>query len=402
MPSFSPLTTALLIVLAVAFAGAIIAFVRDRGRFRGYTSLTTDALRLGRTLKGDVFRDGADLVISGAWQALPVQVRFSNSENTPGLDLRVGAPSGFTLSVMPGRSANVPGRVALRTPDELFNARFVIRSDHPMQARMFLASRGVMPALQRLCRLSQSFVLISSGQIEVGELAPPDSQAAKRALEYLESAGRLAQSMRAMPGAEAIKIEPLRRPRPWAMRVAVAVGLVVVIVALVLAAKPGKRPAPTAADVAVEGIPPSDAARIPGVTRWRLATADDFEGAALAWMHGVGAKAQTRIEGEFCADGGPGVAYLLVSPEQGRRVVVLCQGENVYDATFRFVGMMVRIPAAAARSIPWASRPPEDPSGDVLLITRTPEDPHSGLALFVRGHRVISGVPADYESIKLE
>ncbi|MFB3814042.1 MAG: hypothetical protein ACE14L_08005 [Terriglobales bacterium] len=404
MPSISPLTTALLIVLAVGFTGAVVAFVRDRARFRGYQALTADAIRLARTVKGSVFRDGTDLVVSGSWRDFPVQVRFSNAENTPGLDMRMGAPAGFTLSVMPGRSPDVPGRVLVRTPDERFNARFAVRSDHPTLARMFLGTRAVMACLERLCRSPHTFVLISNGQIEIGELSLPDAASARTASENLEPLGQLAHALRSMPGADTIKIDPLRMPRPWMGRIALAVGIVVVIAVLVMAAdRANRRGAPVVVHPQVpEGVWEADAERIPGINRWRLAKAEDFDPAALAWMRQNHVSPEARVEGRFCG-AASGVAYLLMSPDQTRtrRLVVLCQGENVYDTTFPLIGMVMRIPHEQAASMKWAAPPPQPPDGDVLLLTRAPEMA-SALALFVREHRIVSGVPADYHSLKLD
>jgi len=153
MPTFSPHSAALWIVLAIALVGAIVAFVRDRSRFRGYEDLTREALRLAGTLKGATFRDGADLVSSGSWNDLPVQVRFSHAIDTPGVEIRMGAPAGFTFSIMPANS-NMPvvGRVRVRIKDENFSTRFLVRSDDPLQAR-FLADDGdAMECFRGLCQ----------------------------------------------------------------------------------------------------------------------------------------------------------------------------------------------------------------------------------------------------------
>src|SRR5512146_1242864 len=123
MQSLPPLALPVSIVMAVAFVGAIIAFLRDRGRFSGYKELMGDALRLGKGLGGEVFRDGNDLVVNGSYNRMPVQVRFSHSENTPGLNIRMGALSNINLFFAPRATHATEGRHVVRTPDDMFNTR---------------------------------------------------------------------------------------------------------------------------------------------------------------------------------------------------------------------------------------------------------------------------------------
>ncbi len=404
MPSISPLTTALLIVLVVAFAGAITAFVRDRARFRGYQPLTGEVLRLARALKGDVFRDGNDLVVFGSWGQFPVQVRFSHEENTPGLNIRMGAPAGFSLSVTSARSREVTGRATVRTSDESFNARFAVRSDHPTQARLFLGNRRVMNCLRTLCRSSETLLLITTGQIEFSELGVPDRQSAIRALHALDELGELAQQLRAMPGSHAINVELLRRRRAWPARIALAVGVVACVAALFMAARPGNLSALRGlVQSTPQGMPPADAAHVRGLDGWRLATADDLDPAALNWMRANHAAPLARIEGHFCAGASLNdVVYLMVNQDQLRRLVLLCDGEVRYDTKYPYIGVAQRVPRQLLDSIQWTAQPTEEPEADGLLITRTPDDPTSGLVLFTRGSRIITAVPQNYQDLKLE
>jgi hypothetical protein len=197
-------------------------------------------------------------------------------------------------------------------------------------------------------------------------------------------------------------VDRLPVPRPWVGRIALAVGVVVVIALLVMAANPGAAGrAALVLSQTPEGVLPSDAEKILGISHWRLARSEDYDPAALAWMRHNEVAVESRVEGEFC-DGATGTAYFLMSDDdKRRRLVVLCHGENVYDTTFPAIGMLVRIPRGLTSTINWLSLPPVPPDGDLLLFTRGP-DLTSGLAVFVHDRRIFSGVPASYQSIRMK
>ena len=110
-----PLTIVLGIVALVAALGVVISLIRASALMRGYEDLRTEVGALSKKLKADVFRDGEDLVVSGYHGKLPAVVRFSYADNTPGLNIRMKAPSTFALSIVP-KAAQVSegGRVAVR------------------------------------------------------------------------------------------------------------------------------------------------------------------------------------------------------------------------------------------------------------------------------------------------
>src|SRR5437588_1101 len=82
---------ALGIILAVAVIGAFIALAGGLRRFAGFQDIAADAERIAKALGGELFRDGGDLVASGNLGGkLPTVVRFSNKENVPGLNIRMG------------------------------------------------------------------------------------------------------------------------------------------------------------------------------------------------------------------------------------------------------------------------------------------------------------------------
>src|SRR5436305_1450065 len=134
--TFHPIFIALAIIAVVGLVGYVISYIQAKAAMRGYEELAPDIQALSKVLKAERFRDGSDLVLNGNYGKFPAVLRFSYSDNTPGLNLRMKAPSTFTLSVVPKGAKATEGRVQVRTTEEMFDARFVTRTDHPTQARM--------------------------------------------------------------------------------------------------------------------------------------------------------------------------------------------------------------------------------------------------------------------------
>src|SRR5947209_62762 len=84
MVTLNPMLVFLAVVILLV--GVVIHLVRKSSTLRGYSDVAQDAERLQRALKGETFRDGTDLVISGSQDKFPAMVRFSYDENTPGLN----------------------------------------------------------------------------------------------------------------------------------------------------------------------------------------------------------------------------------------------------------------------------------------------------------------------------
>src|SRR6266571_5178834 len=134
---------ALLIVLFVAILGALVAVLRNLRKFHGFREIAADAQKVAKGLDGELFRDAGDLVVSGNFRLLPTVVRFSNKENVPGINLRVGVPANFTMWIASRSAETNEGRAVVRTGDLTFDSRFVIRSDDPGEVRVFTAMQDV-------------------------------------------------------------------------------------------------------------------------------------------------------------------------------------------------------------------------------------------------------------------
>ncbi len=419
MASMHPVALALLILLVVGGVGFIIHAFRRGQTFSGYQELTADAQQIAKSLAGEIFRDGNDLVISGNYRHMPAIVRFSDDENRPGLNLHAKAKATFTMSVAPKGERAAEGRVLVRTPDDMFDARFQTRTDHPTQAKMFVGGKVVIQQLQKLCCSPRTFFAITTGAMELSELTIPTPYTGRHVTDHLESMAKLATALEDMPGSETIKVHKLEKERSNIIRAAIVVGIIAAVITVYAATRGPRGPIPIqelAGDTEPPpaGMMPVDAALVRKANNWRLVRAEDFGPNAAAWMRDNGQDLTGRIPGDYSGRNNQrDVAYLLApagTPAEGtqpatagqRRVLLLVEGVNLYDAEYPEVVGAARVPKEVIAGIEWGKNPPQGtPDGDGLLIVRRSGDFASGLVLFVNERRIVSAVPVNYTQIRL-
>lgn len=400
------------IIIAVAIAGYVIAYFRDQATVRGYDELLPDVMGLSKLLKAERFRDGNDLVVSGNCGKFPTIVRFSYDDNTPGLNIRMKAPSTFTLSVVPKGAKASEGRVQVRTTDEMFDARFVTRTDHPTQARMFLSGKQATGLLQKLCCSSKTFFTVVTGSLELSELVIPSPYTGKHVSDHLEAMGKMANTLGAMPGADAVKITPYRGERNLVVRTAMVVLLVTGIAVLVSAvyersAESGIFTAEAGTIRPPAGVSQADLQRMPGVIGWRVATADDFDANALSWVQSQHSGAVSgRLEGNFSGtQRGNESAYVFIresGPQAGeRRVVILDNNQVLMDAGYRSLAIAAILPKDNFAGTEWQNKPAA-PDGDGVLIVRDANDPKSGIVLYASNGKLATARPSSYQSTSVQ
>ncbi len=389
--------------------GFIIASFRDRNTYAGYEEIVGEVRQVAKSLKGEIFRDGTDLVTSGNFFKLPAVVRFSYAENTPGLNIRMSAPATFTLSVVPKGAQATEGRVLVRTSDDMFDAKFTSRSDPPNQAKIFLGGKTVNAALHKLCCSQKTFFTMTSGSMELSELIIPEPYTAHHILDHLESMRRLAASAAEMPGAHTVAIHEIQKERAVVGRIAIAVGVIAAILVVVGAtrnltssAKAG--PVDPGAATVGRGILPVDAVGIPQAARYHAATENDLDPGAVAFLRQFGEIHTGRVPGNYSGESSPrDVAYLLVGDTGPWRVVMLAKGVMKLDSQFNSVAFIARVPRERLKSIAWANQAPvAPPDGDALLIVRNPDEQTSGNVIYLSGGRIISGAPANFNQVSLE
>jgi hypothetical protein len=407
MPSLDPI----FVVLAalVLATGVIIVMIRKSSTFSGYSDVAADAQRIQRAIKGESFRDGNDLVLSGSQDKLPVQVRFSYDENTPGLSIRMSAPANFTLTITPkGSQAAGEGKNLVRTGDDMFDARFTTKSDHLAQAKMFVGGKQAHILMQKLACSTKTFVAIGKGFIELSELVIPSPYASAHIVDHIQSMSKLALQLQAMPGAETVKIEPYKREGSSVLgKAAVLVALLGGLAFFVIEArKPDTSLAELKAQAGLsslpEGVLPLDALKLGSLDGWRLVTTDDFDPDTAAWARGQGIKIAGRLEGDFSGKGNPrDVAYIFTDGADTTRIAVIADDQLVSDVHYPKLAVAARYSKYNWNSTQWVT-PPATPSGDGILIVTRKEDPKSGMVLFFNGKRIDNAIPQNYQRVNLQ
>ncbi len=401
----NPVAISVVIVAAVVFVGAFIAYFRDRKVYGGHKEYASDAQDLAKKLHGEIFRDGDDLVINGAQGGREVIVRLSYAENTPGLHIRMAAPANFHMTVVPKGARASEGKVQVRTGDDSFDARFITKSDHPTQTKMFLGSKGVLSELGKLGCLARGFINISNGAIEHSEDLVPTPNTGQHIREHLQSMERLASDLAKMPFADRVELKPLKRDRRWLLRFAIVAGIITALVGIITAAQqPAEAPLPISSGLYLPaGMTASDASLLGSLRGWHLAIADDLDPDAAAWARNAGQKATGHLAGSFdgrrtaLADS----AYLLVNLDGQRRVVIIVNNQVRYDVKYSNIGLVSVVPKDNLSRIQWKASNSAPPDGDALLILRNPRDRSSGLILYFSDGKLESAVPSDYQTISL-
>src|SRR5256714_1284537 len=342
----------------------------------------------------------------------PAEVRFSYADNMPGLNIRMKAPSTFALSIV-AKAAQVSegGRVAVRTADEMFDARFVTRTDQPTQAKMFLSGKQTLAQLQKLCCSSKTFLTMSNGNMELSELVIPSPYTDRHISDHLDSLSRVAAALGAMPGADAVKITAYEREKNYVLRASIAVLVItgaLVVVSAIRDRQQENAASTTGAAVFDSGIAPKDEPRIAGAEGWRAAQVSDFDATAVNWLSGQHRGDITgRFEGMFAGlDQPPSSAYVLVlrnSQAPRKRVVILGPQTPLFDGAFNSIAAAALVPRDSLTGVTW-QQPDKvsPPDGDGLLLVRNASDLKSGLILYSSGGKLKSALPVNYQAVSVQ
>lgn len=404
MGSLSSLQVVFIIVAVLAAIGVVVTYLRTRMTFSGYDEYVGDIRRLGLALHGEFFRDGPDVVVSGTWDKHSTVVRFSNQENTPGLNIRMAAPAFFQISVAPSNIAVTEGpRMPVKTTDDNFDSRFTTRTDQPTHARL-LITRQFTALLQKLACSKNTFLQIGSGSIELSELVVPYGPG-QHVVEHLKQMSGIATSLKAMPGAETVKEVVFERERNVAAHVAMAIGIIVALASIVGAMQVRPRPTTGVNQVFNNGILPIDADLIPNAAQWHAASVDELDASSIDMLRGFGIDPRGRVPGNYSGDtAAQDMAYLLVNAAGRRRVVMIARHRTVYDSEFPQIAMIARVPHDALASTRWTDPAPPPTPGDGLLVVRAGNDPTSGLILLVKadGSGITSAAPVNWRELQLK
>jgi hypothetical protein len=391
-----------LVLSAVTFLLAlVIAVSMRRSRFSGYGEIVKDVDRLSRTLlQSETFRDGADLVIRGNHGRWPVLVRFSSAEESSALSITLHAPANFQMLVAPVSARKPETGTRIRTVDGLFDFKFCTTSEQPMVARMFVAGAGTVQLIKKLCWASFTSLRIGPGELELLVRPCNIANVFDYVQQHLATMEKLAESLRAMPGADTIRIVPFRKPGSRMLKAAVAMALSIALLEAshLSASGPGQEQVFASQPPAHEGVLPSDAANILYLKGWRLAQEADFDANEMGGC-AQGAASGATLHGSFTGNTTHDVAYILASDEGMKRIVVLSEGRLVYDRRYRQILAAARVPAADLNAIEWRDPLLSKPDGDGLLIVTKPGDSTANLILAFKDGSLMLGAPMNYQKL---
>lgn len=407
MTNLSPVLIAAVVTMALGTIGALIYWSRQSSTFRGYRGISGDARKIASLLKGEVFRDGEDLVISGDYQGIPAIVRFSNDENTPGMHLEARVTSALHLSMNPKQLPDNNAGKLLKLNSWL-EQRFVGRSKTPADADMLLGQRRTMTILARLCCSSKTVLEVTPGKLDLVEMTIPSSPAGP-VTDRLADIWELEQVLRLMPGADEIKITTIPRERSsWTLRAAIASGVVMAVLCVLAATREHTQPVLAATETGdINGIVRSDAALIPMADQWQLVNPSDIDSSFAEFLGGFGQKPSSRMVVDLDGSGhNNDVVYLLANKSGQRRLVVLEDHRVIFDTCFPTIAGVARVPSTAFPKIQWDEsrniRQQQQSAGDGVLMVRNADDPHSAVMLYMQKGALQSGAPTDYRGIGLD
>jgi hypothetical protein len=403
MPTLSPVQIAIAVIAGVTLLGLVINSMRKGSLLAGYGDYRQEIEKIAKQLKLDMFRDGDDVVLGGNYKYKPVQVRFSYSETTPGLNIRMQAPVSFTFSVVPKGATSTEGRILVRTGDEMFDARFAARTDHPTQAKMMVTSKQLRTQMEKLCCSSKTYLTLTTGSIELSELVIPQPYTARHVMDHLDSMVILAEAVDDIPGAEKIKITPYQREKSTPVfRIVLAIGAITALaVVFVMGRPPATNPLEDAGTPAPPGVMPADVNLMINVDRWHAATAEEFPQEVVGWLRGYGLEPSGYFEVDVDRADLKDYVYFLANEQGQRRVVLLQNRQNVYDSVYDDMVAAVRVPYSSVSSIEWKKKPTEEPDGDGLLIVRGKPGELRGVVLFPKQGRIVAATPVDFRNISL-
>lgn len=397
-----PQMIAILVISALAVAGIVAAVLREIRLFDGFRDIAPEAKTIANQLRGEVFRDGHDLVIAGEYRGIPTVVRFSKQKNAPAVGLHVRIPAACQFSLIPKQMAGSSLFPTVKLRSRILNERFVAGSANPDDLELLLTSDRAVRQLEKLCCSSKTICEVNRGRLELLEMVLPE-ELARHILDHLQVIRGFSDVLMTMPESDRVKVLPLvRESSSWFVRVAVAAGIVVVAMSVIAATgERGKFQVRSVPDSGlVHGVPVNDASVINGMDRWRMAKPEEIHAEFAKWLRESGQKPESRIEFNPVGSGlSRGVAYLLVRDDGSRRLVILVDHRAVFDACFSRIDGIALVPAASFPKLKWGQG--QAPDGDAILVVRDAGDPRSAELLFFPNGTLFSGVPRDYSAIDL-
>jgi hypothetical protein len=394
-----------LLVALIALAGVVLNRILEARTWAGYESILSKCAALPYRLRKSARREDGDVVLCGNYQGRPVGVRFSQSEFKPAVNLQMGAPATITVQVLPRTLAEGGQRtgIVFRSGDSYLDSAFRLQSKRIADVRIFELS-GAVNELKSLCRSRGTVVSLGNSRIELGLSVAPEDLGTEL-MSYLEGMALLSDRLAELPGADKIRIARYRpKTTSWITRVAMAAGAVAAIASVFFISPPINLGNTSNTFALGDGstVNARDAAVIPTLANWRLATEADFDADFLSRAHYYGQ--DLAIPLRFHTDNTDpegGRAYIFSGADGAKRIAIIIQEHLIYDARYEKLAGVARISNSALEGIAWQSDQASPGNGDGLLILPDSHDPSSAFVLvFAAGH-LNALVPENYLQISL-
>lgn len=402
----SPLQIAVLIIALVTIVGVIVSTMRKSAALAGYEEIREEVPRIASALKAEMFRDGNDLVLAGNYNGRPTQVRFSYDENTPGLNIRMQAPVSFTFSVVPKGARATEGRVLVRTGNDMFDAKFNSRTDHPTQAKMLVGGRAALQNLEKLCCSQKTYVTLTRGSIEMSELIMPTPYTGRHVLDHVESMAVVAKAVSEIPGAESVKIVPYEREKSTPVfRIALVLGAIVAVFGVFMI-KPGgdsnlKAAAANDKIISIEGVDPVDALKLQDVLGWHAMRAEEYDPDVAGLLRGTGMEANGRMILDVDGDDQQDVVYLIRNDENQTRLTIFADGNRVYSSGYANVAGALPVAKGSFDSIKWKVKPRTTSPNQGIMLFRKKNDQLEPMIFYVNGADIVTGIPQNWRDVPI-
>jgi hypothetical protein len=406
-----PLLIVFDILALMTAAGCLVLLVREAMLFRGYRSLKRLTKALRAALRGSVFRDGSDLVISGFYRGIPTVVRFSFAENTPEMNLWMKIASGLNLFVSHKSSKLTDGRVRIPTRDSWFDERFVIRTDNPNDAIALLSDNRAFAELKKLCCSPGTTLALGRESLELSEQTIPQPNTLKHLTDHMESLAETAVRVGAISNLDPSRNKIYVPDRYLLARAALIVlaiaGALEVYSAIHRYALSSQAPSYGEGATRMSLIPDEDQQLIPGVDAWHLAGPEDFDPATVTWMREHGDEVNGRLIGYFDGHDHPaGRGYFLVPNDPARhgdfRFVLLREGHASIDGGYSRVQAAILVPKTKLSTVVWQAgdkNAPVPPDGDGVMMIYRPGDVSTATIFFLSDGKPQMKTPVDYLSL---
>lgn len=402
-------TTSVLIfavgLAVIVLIALIVHFFNIRSRMAGYAELKNDLSAIQHALDaGEVIRSANDVVVAGNLGGFRTLIRISHEDDEPAINVRMDVPTTVDLTIAP---KNFPmeefgQRIKIESP--VFDNEWILRTRRVTEARLLLANDSARQHIMKLCCSPDTLVSLKPGVFEQSEMVFPQGSVSGHVINHLASMRAVAEKLAAMPGAADVITYSIPRTRKTETALVVVLALAAVGLGVYGALQyvSSHHVAAGSAVGVPDGIPGAELAHIPNFTGWRLCVSSDFDSALVNWLAENNLIATGRLEGDFSGGGiGADHAYLLANASGEHRLVVLLNNQVKLDQKLSHAVLIARIPKGDIKKFRIQTGSAPTGNADGILVVGDAANRHSGIVFSFHQNALLTTIPDDYKSVKL-